>query len=205
MIQARPLEVAYQTGFNLYAIVRGVVGGTRQVWNPSLNTGAGGWEVYNSAHWSQYAIALTEDVSSGYYAAAYPVNIAGAVITSETFYIRAGGSPTLGDVPAANLAHTQGDNMTGVMGDTTASANLQQALISEQTGVAVGVPTTTIVSTNLTNSQQNAYQGRVCIFTSGPAFQCVARIATYGVTNGVLTFVAPLAIAPNVGDSFIIV
>lgn len=204
MIQPLPLEVLYQTGFQLYALIHGVVSGARQVWNPTLNSGAGGWEVYNSAHWSQYAIALTEDPSSGYYAATYPANISG-VITSEAFYVRGGGSPTLGDAPAANLAHTQGQNLTGVAGDVASSSNLEQSSLSMQRGACAGVPTATVIPTNLSNAQTNAYAGRSIIFTSGAAFQCAARIISYTVTNGVLTLSAPLPVVPSANDTFVIV
>ncbi len=206
MIQLLPLEVVYQTGFNLYAVVRGVVAGTRQYWNPTLNTGAGGWEPYNSAHWAQYAIALTEDTQSGYYAAAFPAAAAVAgIFTSETFYVRAGGSPVLADVPAAGLAHTQGESIKAIAGDVQAADNAQQAFLSEQLGAAAGVPTASVVPTNLTAAQMNAYAGRAVVFTSGAAFQAVARIVAYNPTGGVLTFAAPLPVAPAAADSFVII
>lgn len=197
-----PLEVVSQTGQSVYAVVRGLTGGVRQVWNPTLNTGAGGWEPFNGAHWAQYAIPLAEQGASGYYAADYPANVAG-VLTSETFYANA--APTLGDAPITNLARTQGQNVGAVNGDAAVPAALQQALASEQTGAAAGVPTASVVPTNLTNAQANAYQGRACIFTSGAAFQCVGRIVAYAVSGGVLTFASPLPVAPAAADTFIIV
>lgn len=204
MITRFPLEVVYQTGFTVYAVVRGVVAGTRQYWNPTLNTGAGSWEAFNSAHWAQYAIPLTEDTSTGFYAATYPANITG-VLTSEAFYIQGGGSPTLGDAPAAGLTRTQGENLGAVGGDANVPGVLQQALLSEQLGVASGTPTTLVIPTTLTNAQLNAFQGRAVIFTSGVAFQCVARIVGYNPTGGVLTLAAPLPIAPVALDTFVIV
>lgn len=199
-----PLENVYTTGQNLYAIIHGVVAGVRQYWNPTLNTGAGGWEVFNPAHWVQYAIALTEDTGTGYYAADYPANISG-VLTAEAYYLRAGGSPATSDTPANNLTRSQGQNVGAVAGDGDVPDTLQQALKAEQRGAATGIPTTMSVPTNLTNAQANAYQGRVVIFTSGAAYQAVARINAYTVTNGVLTLAAALPVAPAAGDTFLIV
>lgn len=198
-----PLEVVYQTGFTLYAVVRGNVAGVPKVWNPTLLSGAGDWEAYNSAHWAQYAIPLPEQVPSGYYAAVYPANIAG-VLTSESFYVQAGGSPVIGDAAAAGLARTQGQNVGAVAGDGDVPSTLQQALASEQRGLAAGVPTALVVPTNLTNAQAGAYSGRAVVFTSGVAFQAVARVVGYNPVNGVLTLAAPLPVAPAAGDSFVI-
>ena len=197
-----PLQVLAQIGTNVYAIVRSVVGGVRKYWNPTLNTGAGGWEVYNSAHWAQYAIALTEDAGSGYYAANYPANISG-VLTTEAYYSTAT-TPTLGDAPIAPLSQSQGDNVASIGGDATVAATLQQALFSEQMSAAAGVPTASVIPTNLANAQVNAFAGRSIIFTSGAAFQCAGRIVGYNPVNGVLTLAAPLAAVPAASDTFII-
>jgi hypothetical protein len=205
-----PLQLNYQTGFNLYAVVRGIVAGTLQYWNPTLNTGAGGWEAFNSGHWAQYAIAVTEDANSGYYHGAYPVNTqlvanGGPVHTFETYYERAGGSPSLGDAPAADLGFSQGANVDAIATDANVPVTLQQALVSEQRGAAAGTPTASVIPTNLTSAQANAYQGRAVIFTSGAAFQCVGRIVAYAVSGGTLTLAAPLPVAPSAGDLFVIV
>lgn len=200
--QLLPLEVAYQSGQDVYAVVRGVVAGTRQVWNPTLNSGDGDWEAFNGANWAQYAIALAEQGTSGYYAADYPANITG-VLTSETFY--ANPTPTLGDAAISSQGRAQGQNLGAVAGDADVPAALQQALISEQRGAAAGVPTASVIPTDLTNAQANAYQGRAVIFTSGAAFQCVGRIISYTVSGGVLTLAAPLAVAPAATDTFIVV
>lgn len=202
--QLLPIELTFSTGSTLYAVVHGVVGGFRVVWNPTLNAGDGAWDIFNGANWAQYAVALTEDAGSGYYAGAYPVNIAD-VLTSEAVYIRAGGSPAIGDTPATNLLHSQGDNAAGVGADPVAALNLQRALVSEQRGVAAGTPTASVVATDLQSTQANAYAGRVCVFTSGAAAQCAARIVAYAVTNGVLTFAAPLPVAPAAADEFVII
>ncbi len=201
-VQLLPLELAFNTGAHIYAIVHGVVSGTRKVWNPTLNTGAGGWEVYNSANWAQYALALTEQASSGYYAATYPANIAD-VITSEVFYNNV--APTLGDAPVASVQYTQGRNMVGLASDPVAAENQRDAASSMIRGAAEGVPTVSVIPTNLASTQANAFAGRSVIFTSGAAADCAGRIVSYAVTNGVLTLAAPLPVAPAAADTFVIV
>lgn len=198
----QPLEVAFSTGASLYAVIHGMVTGTRQVWNPTLNTGAGGWEAFNGAHWAQYAIPLTEQGSSGYYAATYPANI-DEVVTSEMFYNN--GTPTLGDAPITSVAYTQGRNLVGVVGDATAAGNLAASAASMQRGQAAGLPTMSIIPTDLANAQANAYAGRSVIFTSGAAYQCAGRIIAYNPSNGTLTLAAPLPVAPAAADDFVIV
>lgn len=201
-VQLLPLELTFNTGSNIYAVIHGVVSGTRQVWNPTLASGAGAWEAYNSAHWAQYAVPLTEQAGSGYYAATYPANISG-VITSEAFYNNA--SPTLGDAPVASVSYSQGRNAVALAADVQAAANLEASTISMQKGIAAGTPTASVIATDLPSTQANTYAGRAVIFTSGAALRCAARIVGYAVTDGVLTLAAPLPVAPAAGDSFVVV
>lgn len=202
--QNLPLALLYTSGSTLYALVHGVVSGVEKVWNPTLNTGAGGWENYNSAHWAQYAVALTEQTGSGYYSATYPANIDG-VLTTEAVYVQGGGSPTLGDNPATGLLSSQGQNVTGVARESVAAENLREALVSEQKGLVAAGPTLSLIPTDLESTQLGAYAGRSVLFTSGPANQVAARITGYNPTAGILTLAAPLPVLPEEGDSFIIV
>lgn len=203
MTTSLPIRAIFTTGANLYAVERGLVAGVEQVWNPTLNAGAGGWEAYNSAHWAQYAVALTEQAGSGYFSAAFPAGI-GAVKTWETIYQRAGGAPALGDVAVAS-SESQGTNVQAIAGDPTAAPTLQQALTAELTGAAAGVPTAQVIPTTLTLPLANALAGRSIVFTSGAAINCAGRIISYAPTNGVLTLAAPLAVAPAAADTFLIV
>ena len=199
-IQLLPLEIVYTTGANIYAVVRGVVGGVRKYWNPTLNTGAGGWESYNSSHWSQYHISLTEDAGSGYYAAAFPVNIAG-VITSESYYNNA--APTLGDAPVGPITYSQGRNANGVGADPVAASNAQQAFASELQFAASGTPTNQVIPTNLTTAQALAAVGRALIMTGGAAINCAGRVV--GASGSTLTLAAPLPALPVATDVGVIV
>lgn len=193
-----PIRAIFQTAQTLYAIRHGLVAGVEKVFN--FNDAA--WEVYNSAHWADYAIPLTEQAGSGYYTAAAPAGTTLAIVW-DAIYQQAGGGPTLGDTPAMALQNSQGENVAGVSGDADVPSTLQEALLSEQRGACTGVPTTSIIPTDLDNVQANAYQGRSILFTSGPAFQCAGRIIGY-TALGVITLAAPLPVAPEAADTFVI-
>jgi hypothetical protein len=195
------IQVVFQSGQTLYTIILNRV--TGQVWNPTLNTGAGGWEAYNSAHWAQYAVAMTELTGSGIYTADFPTGIADDELTTEAFY-QTSGSPTLGDTPAAGLNPTQGQNIVGVAGNGDVVLTLLQNLKAGLRGAAAGVPTASVIPTDLTVAQSNALGGRSVIFLDGPAAFCAGRIVSYNTTNGVLTLAAPLAVAPEADDTFVI-
>lgn len=191
--------VAFQSGATLYVILLNSV--TGQVWNAVDEA----WEDYNSANWAEYAVALTELTGSGLYTAAFPTGIADDVLTVAGFYQQAGGSPTLGDTPAAGLNATQGVNVVAVAGDADVALTLQQNLKAGLRGAAAGTPTVSVIPTDLSLAQSNALQGRSVVFTSGVAFACAGRIVSYNPTNGVLTLAAPLPIAPEADDTFIVV
>ena len=201
-VQLLPLEIVYTTGAHVYAVLRGVVGGTRQVWNPTLNTGAGGWEVYNSSHWAQYAVSLTEQASSGYYAASYPTGIA-SVITSETYYNNV--SPTLGDVPLSGISYSQGRNACGVGADPVAAANMALTAGAEVSGTALTGSTNQSIVTNLTNAQAAAAVGGSIVFSAAAAGapNCTGRVI--GSSGATLTLAAPMPAVPTNGDAFAVV
>lgn len=72
------IEVISATGQTLYSVVHNSTG---QLWNTSGVT----FENYNSAHWANYVISLTEQSPTGYYTAAFPTSI-GAGKYTEVFY-----------------------------------------------------------------------------------------------------------------------
>ena len=192
----QPIEAIYQTGVNLYVVLHNPNG---QVWN----TNSQAWEAYNSAHWSNYAISLTEQTGSGYYSAAMPSGI-GAVLPTEVTYVQAGGSPTLGDAPAF-VGQSQGTNVAAVVGDVQAADNLEQSLSSEVPGAAAtGTLSLTQATTNLTNANAGAYRGRALLWISGALAGIAALITDYATAGGLLTF-TPVPVAPSNGDKFIIV
>lgn len=191
------IERNFTSGVTIYANRRNKLNG--QVWNGAA------FEVYNAAHWATYAIALTEQAGSGYYTAAAPAGTAGFFV-SDAFYQQAGGSPATSDGPPFALVESNGGNVAAISGDAAvAPTNLQAALDTETQGAAAGVPTASVIPTNLTNGNANAYQGLTVRFITGVAAGMAGLIATYAVANGVLTLAGGLAVAPAAGDLFIIV
>lgn len=194
-----PLQAIYQTGQSLYAILINPVDGT--VWN-EMNTA---WEAYNSGHWSQYAISLTEYSGSGYYRAAYPITVP-VVLSTDLIYVQSGGSPTLGDVPASNLGQSQGVNVAAIGQSVNGANNLSTTTNLMLAGsVIAGTLTPSSFPTNLTSSVNAAYQGRTCFFATGELINQVGNIIAYDGTSFTITVGGPYTAAPSIGDIFIIV
>ena len=195
-----PIEIAYQTGATLYAVIHSALAGT--VWNQTNSA----FESYNSAHWTQYAVALTEQTSSGYYSAAAPAGI-GNILTTECVYSQVGGSPALSDAAPGpiSIGQAQGVDIASVVPNPTAAGNMQINLLQLQAGsVTSSIVTTISFSTNLVSSVTNLYVGRLLIMTSGTLAQEVVTITGYNGTTKVLSF-SPLTSLPSAGDGFLIV
>lgn len=201
---ASTIEVVYLSGVTLYAIVRRRSDGL--VWNQALNGGDGDFEVWNAGNWAQYAVPLAEQPSSGYYAGAYPANI-GNFFTSETVYVQAGGTPAASDAPPFILTLSQGSGVAAVAGSGQAAANMGAALSTQQTGAAVGTaPSPTEVTTDLVSTVDDAYLGRVLVWTSGALYQQAAPISAYDGTTKVVSVLAwPSNLTPADGDTFVII
>ena len=197
------IESIFATGNTLYVVIHGLVSGVSKVWNPTLNTGLGAWDTYAGANWAQYAIAMTEQAGSGYYSASYPTLISG-VLTTDVTYVQGGGSPALGD-PAAFAQRSQGDSVAAIAGDTQPALNLSASTGSQQTGALIGVPTASLLPTNLTSTTTDTYLGRVIVMTSGAAIQQVQYITAYDGSTKILTLAAPLVTIPSATDTFVII
>lgn len=201
---ALTIETIYQTGSTLYAVIRRRSDG--QVWNQTLNAGAGAFEAYNVGHWSQYAIPLTEQANSGYYTGTYPAGIVNT-LTSEVLYVQAGGGPVSGDAPPFNIGMSQGQSVAAVGGSAVDAANMTAALGTQILGAAVGsVPGPLSVTTTLPDTTDDVYLGRVIIWTSGAMIRQAARISAYNGGTKVLSVLAwPSNLTPSNGDTFVIV
>lgn len=191
------IEAIFSTGQTLYAVITNRLNG--QVWTGSA------FENYNSAHWSSYAIALTEQTPSGYYMVARPSGVSG-YLTSERIYQQAGGSPADTDT-AINLVHSQGENVAAISGDPSASpSNLQAALSTETQGtIQAGSITAQSFTTNLVNTNAGAFQGLTIRFITGVCAGMAGLIANYTVSGGVIALSGSLAATPSAGDTFVIV
>lgn len=192
-----PIETAFTSGVTLYAIIHNPNG---KVWNNVTLA----WEAYNGALWTQYAIAMTEQGTSGYYSGTYPAT-ANDVLASEIVYQQAGGTPSLADAPATGVGQSQGVDLAAIRASVIAAANLNLSSLSMiQGAVAAGTSTALKVYTNLTDTV-NAYQGRIIVFTSGALIRQVANIASFTPTGAYLTLSGALTAAPAVGATFIII
>lgn len=89
---AKEIVIDYGIGdLTLYALVFNSAG---LVWNGSA------FETINSANWSTYAVAMTEESDTGIYTADFPSVVAG--LYSISVRVRAGGSPAVADIIAGS-------------------------------------------------------------------------------------------------------
>lgn len=86
---------------------------------------------------------------------------------------------------------------------TTAAAQLALGAAQIESGAAEGTPTTTVIQTDLAETQDDIYIGRIIIFTSGNARGEATDITDYTGSTGTVTVTA-LANAPAAADTFII-
>lgn len=195
-----PLQALYQTGSNLYAVLFNPVDGT--VWNNITQL----WVTYSAGAWANYAVTLTEYPSSGYYRAAYPIATP-TVLSSDVVFVRAGGSPAVGDSPVTSIFQSQGANVAAAGNSWQAGQNMAAAVGSQQVGAIFGTPPSALIlTTNLTNTHDDAYAGRAVIMTSGLLIQQAAFITAYDGTLFTLTINGfPSGATPANGNTFIIV
>jgi hypothetical protein len=164
------------------------------------------WETYDEGNLDDYVFSLTEKGTSGIYVADYPIpNL--DILSTEIIYEQHGVQPNLSvDTPAIGLGQSQGSNIAAVSNDTESSENLSlSAKTMEQGEVqASPAPTDQAIATDLTSSVDNAYAGRVIIFTSGDSFRVSAIVKSYNAGTKLLTF-TKIQQAPDDLDTFIIV
>lgn len=95
-------------------------------------------------------------------------------------------------------------DVTAISGSTDAADNLEASAKTIVTGTATGTPTTTTMSTDLTEATDDHYNGRIIIWTSGVLKDQATNITDYTGTTGTLTFTAVTEAASS-GDTFVIV
>lgn len=200
------IETFTETGLTLYAMVRNEAG---QVWNGSS------FEAWNASNWATYAIAMTEQTSSGVYSVAVPAGINTAQRLSIVVYNQLGGSPAAGDEKywqersEWNGSSWGMDNLpvdvTKIDGSATAAQLLSISARVMISGAAqTGTLSVSQMTTDLSYTIANLLAGRVLIFTTGDLAGRAAVIAGYAVSGGRITFATPLPQAPVNGDEFII-
>ncbi len=85
-----------------------------------------------------------------------------------------------------------------------AADNLKLSTLQIIPGAAEGTPSATVIQTDLAETQDDIYIGRIIIFTSGAAKDEATEITDYVGSTGTLTVTA-LANAPAAADTFIII
>lgn len=91
-----------------------------------------------------------------------------------------------------------------ISNSSSAADNLEKSTLQIIPGAAEGTPTDTIIQTDLAETQNDIYIGRVVIFTSGAAKDEATEITDYVGSTGTLTVTA-LANTPSSTDTFIII
>jgi len=192
-----PIETTNQPGMTIYAIIHHPDG---RVWNDSDEA----WEAFNVGNWSLYAIPLAEQGASGYYRADYPAAVAG-VLTTEALYLQASTAPNVGDIPSIGLGQSQGSAIAAVNDDTVAADNLKKNLKSMAPGKAVaGTLTVTQMTTDLSDTADGVYIGRLVVWTTGALIRRTAYVTAYAGSTRKLTFGA-VSVAPAADDEFLII
>ena len=94
--------------------------------------------------------------------------------------------------------------MAQISGSATAADNLEASALGIVPGSCEGTPTTTVIQTDLAETTDDHYIGRVIVFTSGNAAGEATDITDYTGSTGTVTVTA-LTTAPAASDTFVIV
>lgn len=96
-------------------------------------------------------------------------------------------------------------DVTGIGGSATAATNLSASALGIETGAATGATlTTTTMSTNLPETTDDHYIGRIIVWTSGVLANQATDITDYTGATKLLTFTATTE-APSNTDTFVII
>lgn len=109
-----------------------------------------------------------------------------------------------GRIPAALVGGLMSSDMTAISTSTQAADNLELSGLQIISGAAEGTPTVTNIQTDLAETQDDIYIGRIVIFTSGSAKDEATEITDYVGSTGTI-IVTAFANAPASSDTFIII
>ena len=107
-------------------------------------------------------------------------------------------------LPSALVGGKMDSDVTAIGGNTTSATNLSASALGIVTGACEGVPSTTVIQTDLAEATDDHYIGRVVVFTSGAAANQATDITDYTGSTGTITVTA-LTTAPSATDTFVIV
>ncbi|MCX5794969.1 MAG: hypothetical protein NTY77_05705 [Elusimicrobia bacterium] len=193
------IEAGIPPGSTAYVVIHNL--DTGQVWN--VETMA--WEDFDNSHWEKYAVMLQQQGSSRYYSAEHPCADL-SVMMSEMIFTQVGVAPAISDPsPQAVMSRAQGGPIGSIRGSVLAAENLRTNLLTMARGAAAaGTLSTTQMTTDLADTSDGVYVGRLIIWTSGALLRRVAYISGYAGETKKLTFGAMPA-APSEGDTFLVI
>jgi hypothetical protein len=121
--------------------------GDGQIWSVT----GGSFEAYQDGHWTNYAVAMTEQGTSGVYLLTSPSGVGTLLVYDVLVFARAGGSPALSDAPAIGngTIGPQADSISNVSPNVTITPLMAQ--IGGVSGQDVTI--TAYVNAALTNLQ----------------------------------------------------
>ena len=151
------IDTSFTTGKTVYAVVRNDAG---QVYNTTTSL----FENYTSADWTDYAIALTEQVPTGYYTGPMPVGLTNPPYSVQVF-AQSGVIPATSDYSFGGTTITSEDLGTGdgpnVVTVTVVDQNnhpLQNAVVIAQINNLPVVTTTNATGIAIFGLDSGSYQ-----------------------------------------------
>jgi len=138
--------------------------------------------------WADYMVMPANVWDSLFGADVLDVNVAQWLGTAAA-------TPTTAGVPEVDVTH-----LNGVAGS---AANLALSAAAIVSGAAEGTPSVSVIQTNLAETQDDIYNGRSVVFTSGDAAGEAREILDYVGATGTMT-VVPLANAPAADDTLLV-
>ncbi len=136
--------------------------------------------------------------------AAVITNAAGADVAADIIAMKAVADAiqVVTDKMVFTVANLLDSNMLAISGDAPAADKLEEGATALVLGVCEGVPTTTNIPSDLTETTIDHYKGRAVTFTTGAVAGQVTDVTGYAA-DGALTVTA-LTNAPAAADKFVL-
>lgn len=129
---------------------------------------------------------------------------AGASVSADMAAVKGQTATIESRLPSALVSGRMSADVQGVVGSTTSASKMKSVFDSLVTGQAqTGTLSTTQMSTNLTETTDDHYNGRLITFLTGSLAGQQTNITDYDGASKTLTFTA-LTEAPSNGDTFVI-
>lgn len=150
-----------------------------------------------------FSIDLSDNTDASFYAVGswYWVVVSAITVDSQTVTFLAA---TFRISPAESVSGHPKVDASAIAGNSTSATNLSKSALGIVSGACEGTPSTTSIQTDLAETTNGHYIGRVVVFTSGDAAGEATDITGYTGATGTLTVTA-LTTAPAATDTFVIV